>query len=131
MEQPMIRDVCDVQSVNQVQVRRVQKQMPDATTLHQVADIFATLGDPTRARIVFALSQSELCVCDLAVLLNMTLSAVSHQLRILRHMGLVKFRKMGRMAYYSLDDEHASELLAQALEHVEHGIQGQVRRVRK
>ncbi len=127
----MIRDVCDVQSVNQVQVRRVQKQMPDATTLHQVADIFATLGDPTRARIVFALSQSELCVCDLAVLLNMTLSAVSHQLRILRHMGLVKFRKMGRMAYYSLDDEHASELLAQALEHVEHGIQGQVRRVRK
>jgi ArsR family transcriptional regulator len=131
MEQPMIRDVCDVQSVNQVQVRRVQKQMPDATTLHQVADIFATLGDPTRARIVFALSQSELCVCDLAVLLNMTLSAVSHQLRILRHMGLVKFRKMGRMAYYSLDDEHASELLAQALEHVEHSIQEQVRRVRK
>jgi ArsR family transcriptional regulator len=131
MEQPMICDVCDVQSVNQVQVRRVQKQMPDATTLHQVADIFATLGDPTRARIVFALSQSELCVCDLAVLLNMTLSAVSHQLRILRHMGLVKFRKMGRMAYYSLDDEHASELLAQALEHVEHSIQGQVRRVRK
>lgn len=127
----MIRDVCDVQSVNQVQVRRVQKQMPDATTLHQVADIFATLGDPTRARIVFALSQSELCVCDLAVLLNMTLSAVSHQLRILRHMGLVKFRKMGRMAYYSLDDEHASELLAQALEHVEHSIQEQVRRVRK
>jgi ArsR family transcriptional regulator len=105
--------------------------MPDATTLHQVADIFATLGDPTRARIVFALSQSELCVCDLAVLLNMTLSAVSHQLRILRHMGLVKFRKMGRMAYYSLDDEHASELLAQALEHVEHSIQEQVRRVRK
>jgi ArsR family transcriptional regulator len=131
MEQPMIRDVCDVQSVNQVQVRRVQKQMPDATTLHQVADIFATLGDPTRARIVFALSQSELCVCDLAVLLNMTLSAMSHQLRILRHMGLVKFRKMGRMAYYSLDDEHASELLAQALEHVEHSIQEQVRRVRK
>lgn len=127
----MIRDVCDVQSVNEVQVRRVQKQMPDPTTLHQVADIFATLGDPTRARIVFALSQAELCVCDLAVLLNMTLSAVSHQLRILRHLGLVKFRKMGRMAYYSLDDEHASELLAQALEHVEHGIRSQVRRVRK
>lgn len=127
----MIRDVCDVQSVNEVQVRRVQRQMPDAATLHQVADIFATLGDPTRARIVFALSQSELCVCDLAVLLNMTLSAVSHQLRILRHLGLVKFRKMGRMAYYSLDDEHASELLAQALEHVEHGMQSQVRRVRK
>jgi len=128
---PRVKDVCDVVSVNEVQVKRVQKQMPDATTLQQVADIFATLGDPTRARIVFALSKSELCVCDLAVLLNMTLSAVSHQLRILRHLGLVKFRKTGRMAYYSLDDEHASELLAQALQHVEHGIQGQVHRVRR
>lgn len=116
----MHRDVCDVQSVNQVLVRRVQKQMPDVATLHQVADIFATLGDPTRAKIVLALSKAELCVCDLAVLLNMTLSAVSHQLRLLRHLGLVKFRKMGRMAYYSLDDEHASGLLTQALEHVAH-----------
>ena len=122
-------EVCDVVSVHQVQVKRVQKQMPDSATLHQVVDIFATLGDPTRARLVFALSRSELCVCDLAVLLNMTISAVSHQLRVLRHLGLVKFRKMGRMAYYSLDDEHASGLLTQALEHVEHGIRRQVRRV--
>lgn len=116
----MIRDVCDVQSVNEVQVKRVQRQMPDAGTLDQVAGIFATLGDPTRAKIVFALSRVELCVCDLAVLLHMTISAVSHQLRILRHLGLVKFRKMGRMADHSLDDEHASGLLTQALEHVEH-----------
>lgn len=116
----MTHDVCDVQCVNKVQVKRVQKQMPDAPTLQQVADIFATLGDPTRARIVFALSKAELCVCDLAVLLGMTLSAVSHQLRVLRHLGLVKYRKQGRLAHYSLDDEHASGLLTQALEHVAH-----------
>ena len=125
----MTRDVCDVQSVNEVQVKRVQKQMPDAATLYQVADIFATLGDPTRARIVFALSKAELCVCDLAVLLGMTLSAVSHQLRVLRHLGLVKYRKEGRMAYYSLDDEHASGLLTQALAHVIHEHVTPARRV--
>ncbi len=116
----MTNDVCDVLSINEVQVKRVQKHMPDSATLQQVVDIFSTLGDPTRARIVFALSKAELCVCDLAVLLGMTISAVSHQLRVLRHLGLVKYRKQGRLAHYSLDDEHASGLLTQALEHVEH-----------
>lgn len=115
-------DVCDVSSVNEVRVRQVQKQMPDSAMLHQVADIFATLGDPTRAKIVIALSKAELCVCDLAVLLGMTISAVSHQLRLLRHLGLVKYRKVGRLAYYSLDDEHASELLTQALQHARHAL---------
>ena len=126
----MTRDVCDVQSVNEIQVKRVQKQMPDAATLYQVADIFATLGDPTRARIVFALSKAELCVCDLAALLGMTISAVSHQLRVLRHLGLVKYRKQGRLAHYSLDDEHASELLAQALEHVSHSRSTTAKQIR-
>ncbi len=117
---PRTRDVCEVLSVNEVRVKRVQKQMPDPAAIHQVADIFATLGDPTRARIVFALSMAELCVCDLAALLGMTVSAVSHQLRVLRHLGLVKYRKEGRLAYYSLDDEHPSEILAQVLTHVGH-----------
>lgn len=114
------KDVCDILYVNEVQVKRVQKQMPDSETMHHVTEIFASLSDPTRARIVFALSKAELCVCDVATLLGMTLSAVSHQLRILRHLGLVKYRKQGRMAYYSLDDEHASGLLTQVLEHVSH-----------
>jgi len=116
----MVSDVCQVVSVNELKVKRVHKQMPDSATVQQVADIFATLGDPTRARLVFALSKAELCVCDLASLLGMTVSAVSHQLRVLRHLGLVKYRKQGRLAYYSLDDEHASELLTQALDHVVH-----------
>ncbi len=115
-----LKDVCEVQSINEVLVRRVQKQMPDPATIHQVADLFAALGDPTRAKIMVALSKAELCVCDLAVLLGMTLSAVSHQLRHLRYLGLVKYRKTGRMAYYSLDDEHAGELLTQALQHIGH-----------
>ena len=117
---PPATDVCDVESVNQALVRRAQKQMPAPATLAQVVEIFSTLGDPTRAKIVCALSKTELCVCDLAALLGMTISAVSHQLRILRHTGLVKYRKTGRLAYYSLDDAHASELLAQALEHARH-----------
>ncbi len=117
---PKTKDACDIFYVNEVQVKRVQKLMPDPATVNQVTEIFASLSDPTRARIVFALTKAELCVCDVATLLGMSVSAVSHQLRVLRHLGLVKYRKEGRMAYYSLDDEHASALLTQALQHVFH-----------
>ncbi len=117
---PKAKDVCEVVYVNEIQVKRVQKQMPEPETINQVTEIFASLSDPTRARVLFALSKAELCVCDVATLLGMSISAVSHQLRVLRHLGLVKYRKQGRMAYYSLDDEHASALLTQALEHVTH-----------
>jgi len=127
---PKAKDVCEIVYVNKVQVKRVQKQMPDPATVSQVTEIFASLSDPNRARIVFALSKAELCVCDLAVLLGMTISAVSHQLRVLRHLGLVKYRKQGRMVYYSLDDEHASALLTQALEHVSHEYVTPAQRIR-
>lgn len=124
---PRPQDVCQVLCVNAARVQRVQKRMPDSMTIQRVTDIFGTLADPTRARIVFALSQDELCVCDLAALLEMTLSAVSHQLRMLRYLGLVKYRKLGRLAYYSLDDAHASALLTQALQHVKHERAGALR----
>ena len=127
---PKAKDVCDILYVNEAQVKRVQKQMPEPETVNQVTEIFASLADPTRARIVFALSKAELCVCDVATLLDMTVSAISHQLRVLRHLGLVKYRKQGRMAYYSLDDEHASGLLAQALQHVTHQPAGAVSALR-
>ncbi len=117
---PKARDVCDDPHSNTAQVMLVRKEMPDPATLYQVAEIFAALAVPTRARIVFALSKAELCVCDLAALLGMSMSAVSHQLRLLRRLGLVKYRKEGRLAHYSLDDEHASEILIQVLEHVKH-----------
>jgi ArsR family transcriptional regulator, lead/cadmium/zinc/bismuth-responsive transcriptional repressor len=116
----IVRDGGEENRAHAAQVKRVQKEMPDPATVQQVSDIFGMLADPTRARLVLALSHAELCVCDLAALLGMSMSAVSHQLRLLRQMGLVKFRKEGRMAYYSLGDEHAHALLTQALRHAAH-----------
>src|SRR5438876_12409556 len=84
-----------------------------------LADLFAAMGDPTRVRLIYALAQEELCVCDLAAVLGLSVSAVSHQLRLLRGMRLVKYRREGRLAYYSLDDAHVYALLIQGMEHVE------------
>lgn len=87
--------------------------------MQRVAETFKVLGDPTRTKIIFALFTAELCVCDLASLLNTTSSAVSHQLRILRNMRLVKYRKEGKMVFYSLDDDHINNLFHECLRHVE------------
>ncbi|MEE8209658.1 MAG: metalloregulator ArsR/SmtB family transcription factor [bacterium] len=92
----------------------------EATTLG-LAEIFRALGDPTRVRILHSLAASELCVCDLAAILGMSQSAVSHQLRLLRSLRLVRHRREGRMVYYALDDDHIEKLLAQGLDHVAHG----------
>ena len=86
----------------------------------RVADLFKILGDTTRVKIIQALSKRELCVCDIAAVIGMGQSAVSHQLRTLRNTRLVKYRREGTMAWYSLDDEHIAGLLNQGLEHVEH-----------
>ncbi|MBI5026717.1 MAG: helix-turn-helix transcriptional regulator [Nitrospirae bacterium] len=93
--------------------------MKSETTMQRIAETFKVLGDATRTKIVFALSLQELCVCDLANLLNTTRSAVSHQLRILRNMRLVKYRKEGKMVFYSIDDEHITNLFNECLRHVE------------
>jgi len=86
-----------------------------------LAEIFRTLGDPTRVKILQALSVEELCVCDLAKLLGISESATSHQLRVLRSQKLVRFRKEGKMAFYSLDDAHIDSLMKEALRHVREG----------
>jgi ArsR family transcriptional regulator, lead/cadmium/zinc/bismuth-responsive transcriptional repressor len=93
--------------------------MKGADTLAALAETFKVLGDPTRVRIAWALSREELCVCDLAALLGMSQSAVSHSLRALRDLRLVRHRKEGRIAYYALDDEHIASLLHQGVQHVE------------
>jgi DNA-binding transcriptional ArsR family regulator len=85
-----------------------------------LAEIFKALGDVTRVKILYLLANAELCVCDIADALNMTQSAISHQLRVLRDLRLVKFRKDGKSVFYSLDDEHILQLFSQGLEHVEH-----------
>ena len=85
-----------------------------------LSQTFKALGDPTRLRIIDALSKSELCVCDIAEILGMSQSAISHQLRVLRNLRLIKYRKEGKLAIYSLDDDHVLQLFNQGLEHINH-----------
>ena len=99
-------------------IERVRGLLQDDETVYALADTFSALGDPTRARIILALSREELCVQDLAHLLEVSASAVSHQLRLLRVQRLVRFRKAGRLVYYSLVDDHIRTILGQALDHV-------------
>ena len=101
-------------------VSKVSAQMPDENFLYDVAELFKIFGDSTRIRILTALQQSELNVCDLASVLNMTKSAVSHQLRILRQAKLVKNRRVGKEIFYSLDDEHVHDIIAIAMTHLHH-----------
>lgn len=94
--------------------------LPTARDTHHLADLFSTLADPTRLRIVAALDGREMCVGDIGASLGLSPSATSHQLRVLRQQGLVRSHKDGRMVYYTLDDEHVSSLFRQGLEHVAH-----------
>ena len=107
---------CDVFHADPARVAEVRAGQPDALTVERLAEIFKALGDPTRVRLL-----SALCVCDLATLLSLTESAVSHQLRFLRSLRLVRARREGRMVFYRLDDDHIVRLLAQGREHVEEG----------
>lgn len=111
-------DVCQPRIINEKKVHAVRKQMLDDGIFVSLSDTFKTLGDRTRVKILHALSNEELCVCDISAVLDMSMSAVSHQLRVLRNMKLVKYRKDGKIVYYSLDDEHIVQLLQMAYEHV-------------
>ena len=97
-----------------------RENMPKAAELERTAELFKVLGDPTRMQILTALFDRELCVCDIADLLGMTQSAISHQLRLLRNSHLVKNRREGKSIYYSLDDLHVANIIAQGLEHIRH-----------
>jgi DNA-binding transcriptional ArsR family regulator len=118
---PNIIDVCQVMVVDQGSVERAQNNMRSDKTLYELAETFKVLGDATRVRILHALSLEELCVCDIATLVNASQSAISHQLRLLRTAKLVKFRKEGKMAYYSLDDDHIRNLFEEGIRHVDEG----------
>jgi len=114
------KDTCEVFCINQKKVDAVRKVMQTDGVIKKLAQTFKVLGDPTRTQILYALSEDELCVCDLACLLGKTQSAVSHQLRVLRNLDLVKYRKEGKIAYYSLNDIHIQSLFAAGLNHVKH-----------
>jgi DNA-binding transcriptional ArsR family regulator len=109
---------CDVPCLHPEVVRAARAALLPPTEAQDVATLFSVLADPTRVRLVAALAERELCVCDLANVLGMRQSAVSHQLRLLRALRVVRTRKEGRVVYYSLDDAHVAVLLAQGLAHV-------------
>jgi ArsR family transcriptional regulator len=111
--------VCDCDVIHADVVEKVSHSMPDEEKLYDLADFFKVFGDSTRIKILWALDREEMCVCDLAVLLNMTKSAISHQLKSLRQEKLVKYRREGKNAFYSLLDEHVKNLLEIGLEHIE------------
>lgn len=110
--------LCDCDIIHEEVVNAVKNKMPDENELSDLSDFFKILGDSTRTRIVCALDESEMCVCDLASLLNMTKSAISHQLRSLRQANLVKNRREGKNVFYSLADEHVKEIFEKGLEHI-------------
>jgi DNA-binding transcriptional ArsR family regulator len=99
-------------------VKKVQDNMPKEDNLYDLAELFKVLGDTTRIKIIWALFESEMCVCDIAYLLNMTQSAISHQLRVLKAARLVRYRKSGKVVYYSLDDSHINQIFKLGMEHI-------------
>lgn len=119
IQKQQVTDACDVFHADQARVADVRAGQPDPLTVEELAATFKALGDPTRVRLLSALSRAELCVCDLATLLTVSESAISHQLRLLRSLRIVRARREGRMVFYRLDDEHIVGLIGQARAHVE------------
>ena len=110
--------VCDCDVIHADIVDKVKKSMPEEEQLYDLADFFKVFGDSTRIKILWALDNEEMCVCDLAVLLNMTKSAISHQLKTLRQEKLVKYRREGKNVIYSLLDDHVKNIIEIGLEHI-------------
>jgi len=109
---------CDGQVHDSV-IAEVSEKMPAEEMLYDLAELFKVFGDTTRVKILFALFESEMCVCDIAELLHMTQSAISHQLRVLKNARLVKYRKEGKQVIYALADDHVRTILGEGMEHVE------------
>ena len=112
-------ECCDFYQVHEDVVKAVTAKMPDEDELYDLAEIFKVFGDSTRIKILYVLFESEMCVCDIAQLLNMNQSAISHQLKILKQNRLVKSRREGKAVFYSLADGHVRTIINQGLEHIE------------
>ena len=112
--------ICDCNVIHQEVVDKTLKQMKDEDLFNKMAEFFKILGDTTRVKILFALDRNEMCVCDIANVLSMSKSSISHQLGTLRRSGIVKCRREGKEVYYMLDDDHVKEVFEVAVEHIEH-----------
>ena len=111
-------EICSCTTIHDDVIKRVHAVMPQEEILYDLAELFKVFGDTTRIKILYALFKSEMCVCDIAALLNMTQSAISHQMRVLKQARLVKYRKSGKVVYYSLDDSHIKDIFDQGLLHI-------------
>ena len=111
-------ECCDFIHAHEELVERVRQELPDEDTLYDLSELFRIFGDSTRIRILYVLFEAEMCVCDIAALLGMTQSAISHQLRALKNARLVKARREGKTVFYSLADDHVKTIIDQGLEHV-------------
>lgn len=109
---------CDGEELHTAEIERTRENMPPEAELYELSDFFKVLGDSTRIKILFAIDGGPLCVCDIASLLGMTKSAVSHQLKILRQNALVTYKKAGKNVFYELADEHVRDIIEKALEHI-------------
>ena len=118
-EQEPILEQCDYMHLHEKVIEQVQEEMPEEEILYDLAELFKVFGDSTRIKILYVLFQSEMCVCDIAQLLNMSQSAISPQLRVLKQAQLVKYRREGKTVFYSLADAHVNTILNQGLEHIE------------
>ena len=112
--------VCDCNVIHQDVVDKITSEMLKDDLFYKIADFFKILGDTTRIKILFALDKKEMCVCDIANVLNMSKSSISHQLGTLRRSGIVRCRKEGKEVYYMLDDDHVKKVIEVAIEHIEH-----------
>lgn len=112
--------MCDCNIIHQDVVESTLKKMPKQSLFDNLAEFFKIIGDPTRTKILFALDQNEMCVCDIANVLGMTKSSISHQLATLKKSGIVKSRRDGKEVYYTLDDEHIKQVFEVGIEHIEH-----------
>ena len=117
MEEETIQS-CVLKETHPSLIEAAEEQMPDEEILYDLAELFKVFGDSTRVKILFVLFQSEMCVCDIAELLHMTQSAISHQLRVLKQSQLVKYRREGKTVFYSLADDHVKTILGQGLDHI-------------
>jgi len=117
----MNQDICQTTVINSKKVKKAKNALVDRQTAKSLAAVFKALSDPTRIKIFNALFNQELCVCDLAMVIGLSQSATSHQLRFLRQMELVKYRKKGKMVFYSLIDQHLVTLFNVVLKHIKHG----------
>lgn len=118
-EKKMEMECCETVEVHEELLKIVNEKMPPEELLYNLAELYKVFGDSTRIRILFVLFEAEVCVCDLARALNMTQSAISHQLRILKQNKLVKSRREGKSIFYSLADDHVRTIIAQGLDHIE------------